>query len=361
MEYVIGFIVGLLVGAGAAWFFHAQRRKAARAELETLRTQLADTFNALAAQALDANTQRLTATVGSQLDGKKALIDQSVKDIHERLNQLGKYFREVEGERKSEFGRLSSSVTSLARTTGELHQMLASSQRRGAWGERMAEDILRLAGMIEDVNYRKQSTADADEGRPDFTFLLPNDLVANMDVKFPLESYRAYLDADDDPARQTARDQLVKDVRGHVRTVASRGYIDPSGGTVPWVLVFLPSEQLFALVLEAQPDLIDEALGRSVVLTGPMTLYAMLAVIRQAAEQANLMRTADEVLQLLGTFNKQWQRFNESLDKLGSQLETAQKTFEHLRTTRSNQLTRPLEKIEDLRQQRDLPELDDEA
>lgn len=361
MEYVIGFIAGLVVGAGAAWFFHAQRRKAARTELEDLRTQLADTFNALAAQALDANTQRLTATVGAQLDGKKALIDQSVKDIHERLNQLGKYFREVEGERKSEFGRLSSSVTSLARTTGELHQMLASSQRRGAWGERMAEDILRLAGLIEDVNYRKQSSADADEGRPDFTFLLPNDLAANMDVKFPLESYRAYLDADADPARQAARDQLVKDVRGHVRAVASRGYIDPRGGTVPWVLVFLPSEQLFALVLEAQPDLIDEALGRSVVLTGPMTLYAMLAVIRQAAEQANLMRTADEVLQLLGTFNKQWQRFNESLDKLGSQLDTVQKTFEHLRSTRSNQLTRPLEKIEDLRQQRDLPEPDDEA
>ena len=41
--------------------------------------------------------------------------------------------------------------------------MLASTQRRGAWGERMAADVLRLAGLQEGVNYVRQSAAEAQE------------------------------------------------------------------------------------------------------------------------------------------------------------------------------------------------------
>ena len=31
-----------------------------------------------------------------------------------------------------------------------------STKARGQWGERMAEDVLRLAGFVEGVNYRKR-------------------------------------------------------------------------------------------------------------------------------------------------------------------------------------------------------------
>ena len=146
----------------------------------------------------------------------------------------------------------------------------------------MAEDVLRLAGLQEGVNYTKQSAADAESGTPDFTFMLPNDLKANMDVKFPLEAYKAYVDAESDAARESALKQLVSDVRNHVRAVAARGYIDPMAPTVPYVIVFIASEQIYALALAAEPDLMDEALGRKVVLASPLTLYAMLAVLRQA-------------------------------------------------------------------------------
>ncbi|MCK4602097.1 MAG: DNA recombination protein RmuC, partial [Phycisphaerae bacterium] len=174
------------------------------------------------------------------------------------------------------------------------------------------------------------------------------------DVKFPLENYKAYIDAETDEERTAQLQELVKAVRGHIRDVASRNYI--TAGTVPYVLVFIPSEQIYSVVLEATPDLIDEALTRKIVLASPLTLYAMLAVVRQAAENANVMKTADEVIALLGAFNKQWQMYNEELDRLGSQLETVGKTYGTLRTTRSNMLQKPLDKIEDLRQSRALPD-----
>ncbi len=311
-------------------------------------------FALIAAEALDANSRRLSESAAALLDGRKALIDQTLQDVSGRLEQVRSFLQQVESTRRQDFGQLSSSVSSLAATTGELHRMLASTQRRGAWGERMAQDVLRLVGMQEGVNYVRQSSDDAEAGRPDFTFLLPNELKLNMDVKFPLERYKAYLDADSDAQRAEHLEQLVAAVRGHVQAVAKRGYIDPAVPTVNYVIVFLPSEQIFSLVLEAQADLIDEALSKQVVLASPLTLYAMLSVIRQAAENANVLKTADEVATLLGEFYRQWQRYNEELDKLGQRIDSTAKQFETLRGLRSNALQKPLDKIETLRTARGL-------
>lgn len=351
MDFAFGLILGLLLGVALAFVLLYMRRKAAQAELTALQEQMRESFSSLAATALDANTERLHQRTAGLLDGKKELIDQALVQMNERLNKLGEYFRQVEGERKSEFSRLGESVRTLAATTGELHQMLASTQRRGAWGERMADDILRLAGMVEGVNYAKQSSADAETGRPDFTFYLTGDMKVNMDVKFPLEHYKAWLDAETDEQRAAQRDQLARDVRNHIKTVAGRGYIDTKNGTADYVMLFIPSEQIYSLVLDAQPDLIDDALGQHVMLTSPMTLYAALSVIRQSAEQANLMKTADVVLDLLADFAKQWQKYKEEVDRLGNQLQTVQRTYDGLVSTRTNTLEKPLQKIEDLRAQ----------
>jgi len=347
MEYFIGFVVGVAVGAGIALAVSGVRARANRQRMR-------DTFAALAGEALDANARRLAEATGATLDSKKALIDQALQAVNDRLAEVAGYLQRVEADRKQDFGSLSASVAALSTTAGELHQVLASTQRRGAWGERMAQDVLRLAGLEENVNYTKQSAADAESGRPDFTFLLPNNLKVNMDVKFPLEAYKAWLDAPSDPQRQAQRTALVAAVRGHVRAVAARGYIDPSVPTVPYVIVFLPSEQILSLALSAQPDLADEALQRKVVLTSPLTLFAMLAVIRQAAEHANITKTADEVIHVLAEFTKQWKLYNEEFEKLGRQIEAAARQYEAIRSTRSNMLEKPLSRLDQLRADRRL-------
>ena len=365
MIYILTFVEGLVVGAVLVYVIFAANRRAAE-------QQLRQTFAALATEALDANSRRLldvlegsgkrfTDGAAAQLDGKKALIDQSLTAVNERLEGVRQYLQGLEAQRRQDYGQLSSSVASLSQSAGQLHQMLASTQRRGAWGERMAEDVLRLAGMQENINYVKQSTEAAASGRADFTFLLPNDLKANMDVKFPLEKYKAYLDAATDPQRAACLRELCAAVRFHIRDVARRGYIDPKAPTVPYVIVFIPSEQIFSLVLGAEPDLIDESLAAKVVLCSPLTLYAKLAIMRQTAENFNIMKTADEVISLLGQFAKQWQNYNIELDKLGERIGQAAKQFDVVRTTRSNMLQRPLDRIEELRTARGLPDDEEKA
>lgn len=340
-ELIIGLVVGAAVVA-AVWMLYA---RASRRHSEQMR----DAFAAMAAEALDANSRRLAEMAGASLEAKRALIDQSVAAVNERLERVRAFLQQVEAERQKHYGELATSLAALSGTTELLRKALAGSRRVGEWGERMTEDVLRMVGMHEGVNYRKQSAEDAESGKPDFTFLLPGELVVNMDVKFPLDKCLEYLDAADEEGRKAKAKEFVAAVRGHLRAVASRGYVDPAGGTVNYVIVFIPNEQIYSLAMELEPGLMDEALKRRIVLCGPLTLYAMLAVIRAAAENANIMRTAGEVIGLLGAFNKQWQRYKEAMDMMGKRIDDARKEYEGLVGTRTRMLERPLEKIEELR------------
>jgi DNA recombination protein RmuC len=81
--------------------------------------------------------------------------------------------------------------------------------------------------MLEGVNYRKQASL-AGAGRPDYTFLLPNDLVLHMDVKFPLDNYVRYLEAEGAVERTARREQFLRDVRARVKELSGREYSMPA-------------------------------------------------------------------------------------------------------------------------------------
>jgi DNA recombination protein RmuC len=80
-----------------------------------------------------------------------------------------------------------------------------------------------------------------------------------------------------------------------------------------------------------------------------LTLFAVLAVIRQAVDNFALERTSTEILSLMGQFKKQWDAFVQKLDLLGKRLGDAQREYEALTSTRRRQLEKPLRQIEDMR------------
>jgi DNA recombination protein RmuC len=358
MEYAIVFIIGVVIGAAVALAVSLARARAGRdafaAVSQEVLAESGKQIVALAEQVLKSHAGQAAA----QLDGKKELIDQSLTGVTERLEALRGLLQRVETERQRQYGELNTSLSGLSEATASLRNALAGSRRTGEWGERMTADVLAAVGMVEGVNYVQQSAEAAESGKPDFTFLLPGDRRVNMDVKLPMETGLAYLECQDEVARRNRGREFVSAVRGHVRAVGSakRGYIDPASGTLDYAIMFVPNEQLYALALGLEPKLMDEALTHRVVLCGPLTLYALLAVIRQSAENANVTRTAAEVIELLGAFEKQWQRFRESMDAVGKRIDDSKKAYDDLVGRRTRMLERPLAKIEDLRSSQELSE-----
>ena len=235
----------------------------------------------------------------------------------------------------------------LTKTTGDLSQALASNQTRGQWGERAAEDVLRAAGMAAGIQYHKQATL-ADGSRPDFTFLLPENLKLHMDVKFPYNNYLRHLEAETDHEREATMSQYLKDVRARVKEVAKPAYIDKDT-TVGYALLFIPVESIYGFIHEHDSTVIDDAMQQGVVLCSPYSLFAQLAMVRKAIDTFALARSTGEILSRLQAFGLQWQKYSDEIDRVGKQLGTVSSTFESLSSTRRNQLQKQIEKIDELR------------
>lgn len=298
-----------------------------------------------------------------ELRGTQTAIDRQVEAMRTELARLNRLVEETERERREHVGELSSQLHAagrqtqvLAETTQSLREALSSTTARGQWGERMAEDVLRLAGFVDGVNYRRHQPLPGSGGIPDYTFLLPQGLTLHMDVKFPLNNYLRVTDAASPVEREHARREFLKDVRLRLREVTRREYVDPAGGTVDCVLLFIPNEQVYAFIHEQDRTILDDALRAKVVFCSPLTLFAVLAVIRQAVDNFQLSRTSHEILQRLQGFEKQWARFVEQMDKVGRNLRTASNAFEELEGTRRRGVERELERIDTLRRDQVVPD-----
>jgi DNA recombination protein RmuC len=388
MYYLLVFIAGLVVGAAVLCIINWVRKRDVRTiteelvalneqqkakEIEDLLVRIKESFGALSLDALSKNTDEFlklanetlskqTSLGEKELEGKKKLIDQTLGEMKQNLDRVHDMVTMFEKDREKKFGQLENQLKFHAEQTGKLQETanqirtaLASSKARGQWGERMAEDVLRLAGFVEGINYRKQKALETAKGIPDFTFLLPQNLKLNMDVKFPLDNYVRFLEEETEVQKQKLKQQFLRDVRNRIKEVTTREYINPTERTVDYVLVFIPNEQVYAFINESDRTIMDEALKNKVVLCSPITLYAILAVIRQAVDNFNLQKTAADILALLGAFDKQWDLFKQSMEKVGRKIDDAKKEYMNLESTRKNQLEKPLRKIEDLRKQKGIP------
>lgn len=388
LSTLIGLIIGFGLGLVAALLLRFIQGKTAKelaeelfheteahkkADLDTIVENIKASFGNLSLEALSKSTEEFLKLAKArlesereigfkELDAKKGLIDQQLHQMTSKLADVSKLMKELEKDRVEKFGELASQLKTatqqsavLMQTTNLLREALASTKARGQWGERMAEDVLRLAGFIENVNYLKQKSIDGAGSRPDFTFILPKDLRLNMDVKFPLDNYLRFLETNLELEKVKFRNDFLRDVKARVKEVTTREYINPEQNTVDYVLLFIPNEQIYSFIHEQDSSILDEGIKNRVIFCSPITLFAVLAVIRQAVDNFALEKTSNEILSLLGLFKNQWGEFLKKLDLLGKRIEDTQKEYELLTTTRRRQLERPLNKIDDLRSQKGLP------
>jgi len=358
LQYFVGFIIGLAAGGLMVFITTRFNRK-----------DIEQSFSALSLNALSKNSEEFlklaSVSLNSQsqagtgeLESKKKLIDQTLETMRTELLKVETSLKDFDSKRQESFGKVSEQLKNTAEktkeletTTNKLQNALSNTKVRGQWGERMAEDVLTLAGFGEGINYLKQKTQGSLESRPDFTFLLPQGLRLNMDVKFPHNNYDRYVNEENDAVKETLKLQFLKDVRQRIKEVTTREYIDPQGKTLDYVLVFVPNEQIYCFINENDSTILDSAMRDKVIICSPLTLYAILAVIRQAVDSFNLSRSNSQMISLLGEFSKQWQEFKKSMDSVGKKIESAADEFQKLKSTRTNMLEKPLKGIEKLRSQ----------
>lgn len=311
--------------------------------LVEIRTQMEASFKAIAADTLRDNSAEFLKHANENLDSKKELIDQRLGNMNQKLDTIHKQSTEL----KSSIDTSQKTTAELNQTATHLREVLSSSQKRGQWGERMVEDILQFVGLKENVNYTKQRQVESGE-KPDYTFILPQEKKLNMDVKFPLASYERYLANANQASGESDKKEFLHTVRKHIEAVHKRGYINPAEGTLNYVMLFIPNESIYGFINAEDGELIDYALQKRVLLCSPLTLYAMLSLIHQAAQNFTMNERAAEVIGLVNQFRNQWDKYVELMDKLGRSIESLRGDYGKLVTTRTRALEKPLDKIENI-------------
>ena len=341
------FIAGFIIG----YFFSKKQSDLEKNNRNDENDFIKNTFKALAGDVAKSNSEeflklanvhfeKIITQNNSELDKKKTLIDDNLNKMSSKLDKI-----QLQSKQLETTVDLSNKETQKLRdTTNHLREILSSSQKRGQWGERIVEDILRFLGLVENINYNKQAQLESGE-RPDFTFYLPKSKKINMDIKFPLDHYENYIDSDDDLVKNKERKSFLNDVKNHIKSITNRTYINLEDGTLDYVLMFIPNESIYAFINKEDQKIIDYALSNKVLLCSPLTLYAILSLLHQATINFAMEQKANEVIGLLNKFKIQWTKYLETFDKMGRSIESVKNDYENLITTRSRQLEKPLNKI----------------
>ena len=289
-------------------------------------------------QSLEAQMESLRLESGRRLEEIRAMVDERLQQTLER--KLGESFQWV-SERLEMVHKGLGEMQNLAASVGDLKKVLTNVKTRGTWGE------IQLAALLSDVLAPEQYAANVAvvpgrNERVEFALRLPGQgetgcIWLPVDAKFPQEDFLRLQEAregGDAEGQESAAKKLEQRLRLEAKSIAEK-YVAPPH-TTDFALLFLPTEGLYAEVLQ-RPGLAEELLRRHrVVVTGPMTLAALLNSLQLGFRTLAIEQRSAEVWELLGAVRGEFARFGLLLEKTQKKLQEASFSIESAaKTSRS--------------------------
>lgn len=247
------------------------------------------------------------------------------RPLVEALARMEAQIREFELQRQHSLGGLEHHLTSLSKETVALSQALRAPNTRGRWGELTLRRVAELAGMVAQCDFFEQESAHG--MRPDMLVKLPGNRILPVDAKAPLSAYLDAEAAPDQSARELALDRHAQQLSRHVQTLSGREYWSGFDTAPEMVVLFLPGDHFLSAALERDPELLDRALAKKVLVATPMTLISVLKGIAYGWRQERLAKNADELRRIASEFYDRMRVFAEVYAESGRQLGKAVEAY----------------------------------
>ena len=310
--------------------------------LDEARQKLADTFNALASDALKSNNQAfitlarstfetIQAQAKGDLETRNKAVEGLVNPLRESLNRYEKQILDMEKTRQSAYGALDEQLRTLAsanqllqKETSTLSNALKAPLKvRGRWGELTLRRVAELAGMSQYCDFTEQETIATESGRqrPDMIVNLPGNRRIAVDAKVPLQGFMDSVDPErSDDEKRSALERHGKLVRGHMNQLADRRYWEQVGSELQLVVLFLPWESFLSAALEQDGPLIEDGMQKNVMFATPTTLIALLRSAAYLWQQEKVAQNAKRVSDLGKEVHDRIKSFMGHFQVLGSSI-----------------------------------------
>jgi len=365
---IIGAVIGVVLGAIIAVIIIVINKKAQSKNNEQVKTDVVqnvelriremmpELMREASSSLISMADQKLGAEkneIKTDLENKRFAIETLVKKIEEELNKTNQNLDKAEKERIGSYNELKTEIDlhrkvtdQLSITTDQLKRVLSNNQMRGAFGETIAEDLLKMCGFVKGVDFDYNKVQGDIDTRPDFTVFLPDKTRINVDVKFPYASLQKWIEAENEgPIKEQYKKEFEQAVKNKIKQVTTRDYISPENNTVDFVIMFIPNEMIFSYIYDKMNDVWQEAMAKKVVMAGPFSFTAILRMVRQAYDNFKYEKNIRQIISHVQEFEKEFDSFNTEFVKIGERIDSLQKQYNVVSTTRSNQLVKRMDRI----------------
>lgn len=230
----------------------------------------------------------------------------------------------------SELYRLNQDITAEASALSKA--LRGDKKSQGNWGELVLETVLERSGLRLGEEYVREQNHKADDGqnyRPDVIINLPEGKHIIVDAKVSLNAYNDFINEDDEAIKAQALKRHIEAIRNHIKSLSAKAYQQlPTLHSPDFVFMFMPVEPAFMTAFQHDEKLFMDAFDQRIVVVTPTTLLASLRTIESLWAIERRGRSADELADQAGKVYDRLRIVVEKMDKLGTQLNTAQKTYD---------------------------------
>jgi len=285
-------------------------------------------------------------------ENKQRGIEKMVVDLKREIDARQEEIRTLEKDRNKKFGEITTAIVDHRKITEELKtsteslaKVLSNNQTRGQWGERIIEDILTSAGLIEGTHYERQKALGGSNVKPDITLLLPNERKVAIDVKFPYSEVQKMALADNKMAKAEHMKAFQRDIREKINQIQSRGYISVENGTLDYAIMFVPNEMLFSFINQQFPDIVDEAMAKKIMLVSPFTFLIVARTVMESYRNFMMENNLRKIIKHITEFVEEWGKFKGEFEKFDEVIARLRGQYEKIATTRYKQMDLRLRRI----------------
>ncbi len=348
---IIGVVVGLVIGGLGVYLLLRKKDNS-----EDISDTISQKLNEIMPNVLDQANESLVRMANEKLSGESKQnrmdMDNKRQEIERMVKEMQKYLETSDKERIGTFSALKTSLDEYKKITEQLSvsteglkKALSNNQIRGQFGEEVADELLKMAGFVRGIDYEFNKEQAGSETRPDFAVFMPDGTRINVDSKFPYSNLQKMSEAESKEQKAEYHRLFVQDVKDKIKQVTNRDYINPEDRTVDFVILFIPNEMIFSYIYDKMDEVWKDAMANKVILAGPFTFTAVLRMVKQSYDNFKIQKNIYEVIQHVKSFEKEWIKFSDEFEKVGSKISAAQKQYEDVEGTRYRQLQRSMDKV----------------
>ena len=304
-----------------------------KAEIEKLQEKFTMEFENLANKIFEEKGKAFTETNKTNLTQILDPLKEKIKDFEKRVEESNKENIDRHASFRQQLQMLKDMNQEITKEAKNLTEALkGQSKTQGNWGEFILESILEKSGLVKGREYLVQESLTAESGKrfqPDIIIKLPENKSIVIDSKVSLVGYERFVSSEIENEKQMALREHINSIRVHIKNLGSKNYqnLYQLEG-LDFVLMFMPIEPAFALAVQTDSSLFNDAFEQNIVIVSPSTLLATLKTIASIWRQEKQNRNAVEIARQSGELLDKFTAFVDDLISVGKGLVGAKENYD---------------------------------